>query len=134
VHQEGGHWRVDPDPVDVVPVLPGDIKAEDVVRAWVAGMQACDTRRAQALQLTPLLYGPIRLGNAPCTEHGAWNVGATDTFANAPDDGTYVAAFGPGIASWGRLVPVTGPRSSFFAAVGPLGDDWRVLGVLGGAR
>jgi hypothetical protein len=97
----------------------------------VTRVEACDEAGAGSLQLSPLLYGPIRLGNAPCAEHGTWKVGATDTFANAPDDGTYVAAFGPGIGSWGRLVPVTGPRSSFFAAVGPLGDDWRVLGVLG---
>jgi hypothetical protein len=132
VRLEAGRWRVEPDPVDAVPVLPGDTEAEDVVRAWVARVRACDTTRARSLQLSPLLYGPIRLGNAPCTEHGSWKVGAPTSFAAAPDDGTYIAAFGPGIASWGRLVPVTGPRSSFLAAVGPLGDDWRVLGVLGG--
>lgn len=130
VWREDSHWRVDPDPVNAVPVLPFDDKAEDVVRAWVTRVQACDEQGARAVQLSSLLYGPIQLGDAPCKERGSWQVGDTETFNVSPDDGAYVAAFGPGIGSWGRLVPVTGPRSHFLVAVGPLGDDWRVLGVL----
>jgi hypothetical protein len=93
-------------------------------------MQACDADGARDLQVGSLLYGPIDLGAAPCAEKGDWKVWETTRFDDAPDTGTYVAAFGPGISSWGRLVPVVGPQSSFFAAVGPVGDDWRVLGVL----
>lgn len=130
VWREDNHWRVDPEPVKAVPVLPLDQAAEDVVRGWVARMEACDDNGARTLQASPLLYGPIQLGRAPCKEPGAWKVGLTARFDAAPDNGAYVAAFGPGIGSWGRLVPVTGPRSHFFAAVGPLGDDWRVIGVL----
>ena len=130
VWREGDHWRVDPEPVKAVPVLPLDQAAEDVVRAWVARMEACDDGGARSLQLSSFLYGPIQLGQAPCKERGAWKVGLTARFDASPDNGTYVAAFGPGIGSWGRLVPVKGPRSQFFAAVGPLGDDWRVIGVL----
>ena len=130
VWRENDHWRVDPEPVKTVPVLPVDSGAEDVVRAWVARMEACDKDGARTLQLSSLLYGPIQLGQAPCKEQGAWQVGSTARFDAAPDNGTYVAAFGPGVGSWGRLVPVKGPRSHFFAAVGPLGDDWRVIGVL----
>ena len=130
VWRENDHWRVDPEPVKAVPVLPVDQAAQDVVRAWVARMEACDTGGARSLQLSSMLYGPIQLGQAPCKEQGAWQVGSTTRFDAAPDNGTYVAAFGPGVGSWGRLVPVKGPRSHFFAAVGPLGDDWRVLGVL----
>ena len=130
VWRENDHWRVDPEPVKAVPVLPVDQAAQDVVRAWVARVEACDTDGARSLQLSSLLYGPIQLGQAPCKEQGAWQVGATTRFDAAPDNGTYVAAFGPGVGSWGRLVPLTGPHSHFFAAVGPLGDDWRVLGVL----
>jgi hypothetical protein len=130
VWRENDHWRVDPEPVKTVPVLPVDSGAEDVVRAWVARMEACDKAGARTLQLSSLLYGPIQLGQAPCKEQGAWQVGTTARFDAAPDNGTYVAAFGPGVGSWGRLVPVKGPRSHFFAAVGPLGDDWRVIGVL----
>lgn len=130
VWREADRWRVDPEPVKAVPVLPLDQAAEDVVRAWVAQMEACDADGARALQVSSLLYGPIQLGQAPCKERGAWEVGFTTRFDASPDNGTYVAAFGPGIGSWGRLVPVKGPRSHFFAAVGPLGDEWRVIGVL----
>ena len=93
-------------------------------------VEACDTGGARTLQVSSLLYGPIRLGQAPCKERGSWEVGFTTRFDASPDNGTYVSAFGPGIGSWGRLVPVKGPRSHFFAAVGPLGDEWRVIGVL----
>jgi hypothetical protein len=130
VWREDNHWRVDPEPVKAVPVLPLDQTAEDVVRAWVARTEACDGNGARTLQVSSLLYGPIQLGQAPCKERGTWTVGFTTRFDAAPDNGAYVAAFGPGIGSWGRLVPVKGPRSHFFAAVGPLGDDWRVIGVL----
>jgi hypothetical protein len=130
VWREDDHWRVDPEPVKAVPVLPLDQAAEDVVRGWVAHMEACDESGARTLQVSSLLYGPIQLGRAPCKEPGAWKVGLTTRFDAAPDNGAYVAAFGPGIGSWGRLVPVKGPRSHFFAAVGPMGDDWRVIGVL----
>jgi hypothetical protein len=130
VWRENDHWRVDPEPVRAVPVLPLDQAAHDVVRAWVARMEACDDAGARTLQVSGLLYGPIQLGRSPCKEQGAWQVGDTTRFDAAPDNGTYVAAFGPGVGSWGRLVPVKGPRSHFFAAVGPLGDDWRVIGVL----
>jgi hypothetical protein len=40
-----------------------------------------------------------------------------------------VAAFGPEVGAWARLVPVQGPRSRFSVVVGPLGDAWRVLGT-----
>ena len=130
VWREDNGWRVDPDPVNAVPVLPFDHKAEDVVGAWVARLQACDEDAARGLQLSSLLYGPVQLGQAPCKERGPWQVGVTAKFDASPDNGTYLAAFGPGIGSWGRIVPVKGPRSHFFVAVGPLGDDWRVLGVL----
>jgi hypothetical protein len=130
VWREADRWRVEPDPVNVVAVLPPDDRARAVVGAWVSRLQACDEPAARGLQLGALLYGPVGPGNAPCREPGAWRVGTTTAFAAEADDGTYLAAFGPGIGSWGRLVPVEGRRSRFLVAVGPLGDDWRVLGVL----
>jgi hypothetical protein len=130
VWRENDHWRVDPDPIAANPILPLDEAAQTVVRSWVDRVRACDADGARALQLSSLLYGPISLGDAPCKERGEWKVWETTRFADAPDTGDYVAAFGPGISRWGRLVPVEGPRSSFLAAVGPLGDEWRVLGVL----
>jgi hypothetical protein len=45
------------------------------------------------------------------------------------DPQPYVASFGPEVAGWARLVPVQGPGTRFFAVVGPLGDNWRVVGT-----
>jgi hypothetical protein len=130
VWRENDRWRVDPDPVEAAPILPLDEAAQTVVRSWVERKQACDPDGARALQLSSLLYGPLALGDTPCKERGEWRVREATRLAEASDTGAYVAAFGPGVSSWARLVPVEGPRSRFFAAVGPLGDEWRVLGVL----
>ena len=45
---------------------------------------------------------------------------------------SFIAAFGPDLAEWARIVAVDGPRGAdggFFAVVAPVGDDWRVLGT-----
>ena len=55
VWRENDHWRVDPEPVKAVPVLPVDQAAQDVVRAWVARVEACDTGGARFL--TPFRWG-----------------------------------------------------------------------------
>ena len=54
---------------------------------------------------------------------------APEGFDAAVEPEAYVAAFGPEVGSWARLVPVQGPRSRFSVVVGPLGDAWRVLGT-----
>ena len=51
------------------------------------------------------------------------------TLDRAPDTQALVEAYGPDVGSWARLVPVRGPQSHFLAAVAPLGEHWRVIGV-----
>jgi len=45
-----------------------------------------------------------------------------------------LAAFGPDVNVWGRLVPVSGPGNKFLAAVAPMGDGWQVMGVAVGGQ
>jgi len=82
------------------------------------------------VQGAPDLIGPEDLVNAPCRERGSWSVGGPAvTLDRAPDVQTFVEAYGPDVGTWTRLVPVRGPGAHFLAAVAPLGDDWRVIGV-----
>jgi hypothetical protein len=126
---EGGGWRVAANPVAVRAELPGDQRAPDAVTAWVQRLVGCDRQGATALQVGADLYGPADLAEAPCRQRGRWTVGAPRGFDEAAEPEAYVAAFGPDVGAWARLVPVQGPGTRFHVVVGPLGDAWRVLGT-----
>jgi hypothetical protein len=126
---EGGGWRVAADPVSVRADLPSDRRAPDAVTAWVQRLVGCDRQGAAALQAAGELYGPADLAEAPCRLRGRWTVAGPQRFDQAAEPEAYVAAFGPEVGSWARLVPVQGPGTRFHVVVGPLGDAWRVLGT-----
>ena len=86
------------------------------------------------LQAAPHLYGPANLPARPCRERGRWTAGAALTLDHAADAQTLLAAFGSDVFTWGRLVPVQGPRSHFYAALAPIGEEWRVMGVTSDAE
>jgi hypothetical protein len=127
--RQGGRWRVAADPVSARADLPGDDRAPEAVTAWVERLLGCDRQGAAALQAGPELYGPADLAERPCQERGRWTVAAPEGFDAAVEPEAYVAAFGPDVGGWARLVPVQGPRTRFSVVVGPLGDAWRVLGT-----
>jgi hypothetical protein len=126
---EDGGWRVAADPVSVRADLPSDQRAPDAVTAWVQRLIGCDRQGAAALQAGAELYGPADLAEAPCKQRGRWTVAAPRRLEEAAEPEAYVAAFGPEVGSWARLVPVQGPDARFHVVVGPLGDAWRVLGT-----
>jgi hypothetical protein len=127
--RQDGRWRVAAEPVSVRAELPGDDRAPEAVTAWVQRLLACDRQGAAGLQAGAELYGPADLAELPCRERGRWTVAAPERFDAAVEPEAYVAAFGPEVGSWARLVPVQGPGARFSVVVGPLGDAWRVLGT-----
>jgi hypothetical protein len=127
--RQDGRWRVAADPVSVRADLPGDDRAPEAVTAWLQRLLACDRQGAAGLQAGAGLYGPADLAELPCRERGRWAVAAAEGFDAAVEPEAYVAAFGPEVGSWARLVPVQGPGTRFSVVVGPLGDAWRVLGT-----
>ena len=127
--RQDGRWRVAADPVSVRAGLPGDDRAPQTVSAWVERLLDCDRAGAAGLQAGAELYGPADLAERPCSERGRWTVTAAEGFDAAVEPEAYVAAFGPEVGAWARLVPVQGPRTRFSVVVGPLGDAWRVLGT-----
>ena len=127
--REENAWRVGAQPVRAVAVLPPDGDAAVAVSLWVARLQGCDGAGAAAHQAGSYLYGPADFVRAPCDIKGAWTVGAPVGLDRTPDPKDYLAAFGPGVGGWTRLVPVDGPGNRFFAVVAPMGDAWQVMGV-----
>jgi len=129
VERRGGLWRVGAEPASVVPILPAEAGATLTVTDWVGRLQACDRPAAASFQVGTYLYGPADYVRAPCEQKGAWTVGDPTGLDSAGDARDLVAAFGAGVGSWARLVPVEGPKSAFFAVVAPMGDAWQVVGV-----
>ena len=129
VRQDAGAWRVSADPVSFRPVLPDEAAATEVVQGWLGRLAACDMPAAADLQVTANLYGPASLVREPCESPGTWTAGSPAGLDRTPDPRAFLAAFGPEVGSWARLVPVQGPASRFLAAVAPLGDSWQVMGV-----
>jgi hypothetical protein len=127
--RQDGRWRVAADPVSVRADLPGDDRAPQAVSAWVERLLDCDRAGAAGLQAGAELYGPADLAERPCAERGRWTVAAPEGFDAAVEPEAYLAAFGPEVGAWARLVPVQGPGTRFSVVVGPLGDAWRVLGT-----
>ena len=127
--RQDGRWRVAADPVSVRADLPGDGRAPEAVTAWVKRLLACDRAGAAGLQAGADLYGPADLPELPCRQRGRWTVAAPEPFDAAVEPEAYVAAFGPEVGAWARLVPVRGPGTRFSVVVGPVGDAWRVLGT-----
>jgi len=131
VERRDGRWRVGAEPVSVVPILPAEAGASVAVTDWVARLRACDPGGAASLQVGSYLYGPSGFVGAPCAQQGTWAVGDPAGLDAAGDPRDLVAAFGPAVGSWARLVPVDGPGSRFYAVVAPMGDAWQVAGVAG---
>ena len=129
VRRENDAWRVSADPLAFHPVLPGDAAATAAVQGWVSLLAACDAPAAVALQVTPNLYGPATLARTPCETRGTWTAGEPTGLDRTPDPRAFLAAFGPEVGTWARLVPVRGPAGGFLAAVAPMGDGWQVMGV-----
>jgi len=129
VRREADAWRVSADPLTFRPVLPAEAAATSVVQGWVSLLAACDAPAAAKLQVTANLYGPAALVRAPCEARGTWTAGAPIGLDRTPDPRAFLAAFGPEVGTWARLVPVQGPGNRFLAAVAPMGDGWQVMGV-----
>ncbi|MGH9223903.1 MAG: hypothetical protein ACRD2W_09020, partial [Acidimicrobiales bacterium] len=123
-------WRLAAEPESTHLRLPPDGGAAATAREWIDATATCDAARARDLQAVDVLYGPADIVAAPCRRPASWAVGAPAPLSESPDTFALQAAFGSDVASWGRIVPVRAPGApSFFVALAPVGDHWRVMGV-----
>lgn len=123
--QEDGRWRVALGLSTQEPLYPPAAGAAEVARRWTEGRVACaDTGALEAdLAGTPALAEPL------CGASGDLRLGPPAPPGDLDDTGALVAAYGPELTSWARLVPVESPER-LTIALAPLGPDWRVIGVV----
>jgi hypothetical protein len=139
---EDGGWRVAWSDSRLLPVYPSDGSAPDVVRRWVERRQACASPDpgleyqggvlgasylAESLCLARAAGGPGR--PAPASAGDDVTVGRPTRLQADDDAAALLAAFGPQVAEWSRVVPVEGPVP-LQAVVAPWGSSWLVVGVL----
>lgn len=137
VQRTASGWRVlDGRPTAMEAELAPDAAAVAVAQRWIDGASRCD-KSVAGLQLVPQLLGKPELADAACKagRDATWRAeGAARPAADLPDLTPFVAAYGPSVGRWARGVVVhsdaaTTGSSEFTVLLGPLGQEWRVLGL-----
>ncbi|CAN5812782.1 hypothetical protein BH23ACT1_BH23ACT1_02340 [soil metagenome] len=123
---DGGSWGVDLLESMQEPLYPSDESAPAAVRAWAEGHQDCGTPRTWEGNL----QGSPALAERLCGVAGEVEVGPPLPLGPV-DAGPFLAAFGPAVGGWARIVAVTAPVE-LRAVVAPIGQEWLVIGVLPG--
>jgi hypothetical protein len=130
---EEGAWFVSLGDTVIQPIYPPEDQVPGVVREWAEARRAC----RKAPEYMGGLLGVPSLANALCGARGNITLGTVDRLADELDAAPFLAAFGPEVTSWARVVPLTSPVS-LQAVVAPVNDHWLVIGVvrkpLGGDR
>lgn len=127
---EDGGWRVvGGRPTDVRPILPSDALATSAAAAWLERVASCDTDGAVPLQLSANLSGAPGLRNTPCKSKGTWTAGKAFPVSELVNSTVFVSAYGSSVGRWARAVPAVG-NGRFTIVLAPLGDEWRVMGLV----
>ena len=130
----GSVWRVArPTPLRSEPLLPNDAGAVTTAQRWVDGAARCDAAITD-LQLERALLGAADRADLACRTKGAWRAvdGEVVPAAELADATSFVAAYGPSVGRWARAVPVSNGTERFLVVLGPVGQDWRVMGLASG--
>jgi hypothetical protein len=120
---EDGGWRVDFAESTLTPHYVDVGSASGAARRWVAGRGGCHARARAALLGTGLLADEL------CAARGPVRVGAPAALEPGESSDPFLAAYGPDVFSWARVVPVTTP-ARVGAVLAPLGPRWRVIGLV----
>jgi hypothetical protein len=124
--QEDGQWRVRFADSRLEPVYLDDATAAADTRAWVARRAGC--MPADEYDGGLLGAGAASLAEQLCGAAEPVAVGAVRALTISPDADPYIAAFGPEVLDWARVVPVSSPVE-LDVVVAPVGERWLVIGA-----
>jgi hypothetical protein len=124
--QEDDGWRVAFADSLIDPIYLSDATAATDVRAWVEERAGCDPQAASSAGL--LGPGAAGLVDRLCAAKGTIEVESPQPLQDTPDADPYVAAFGPDVLNWARVVRVAGP-AEVDVVVAPVGERWQVIGA-----
>ena len=129
VVKDGG-WRVvGGRATDVRPILPSDALATSAAAAWLEKVASCDAEGALPLQLSANLSGAPGFRDVPCKAKGTWTAGKAFPVSELVNSTVFVSAYGSSVGRWARAVPAVG-NGRFTIVLAPLGDEWRVMGLV----
>lgn len=123
--EEPAGWRVALTQSSIHPVYLDDNRAPTDVELWVAQSQSC----SPPIQWDQALLGFPTLADTLCGTNGPVEVGEVQPLTDAAESAPFLAAFGPEVGLWARVVAVDSP-APLRAVVAPIGDRWLVIGVL----
>ncbi|HEY8215695.1 MAG TPA: hypothetical protein VIH82_01075 [Acidimicrobiia bacterium] len=121
--REDGGWRVAFAESTLIPEYAPPDTAPAAASSWVADRRACRAHERAGLLTTG------RLTDQLCGGHGPTRVGAPVNLEPGTSSDRFLAAYGPDVFTWARVVPVTSP-ARVGAVLAPLGPRWRVIGLV----
>jgi hypothetical protein len=124
---DDGLWRVNATETANSPLYPAADGADVTARRWVDARVACE----DTADLEVRLIGTRALADRLCDEDQDDEVAIGDltSLSDSSETPALVSAFGPEVFSWARTVEVRA-ASPFTLVLGPVGDEWKVVGVL----
>jgi len=123
VRAEDAGWRVDFTESTLTPQYLAADEAPAAARAWVADRVGCRPRARAGL------LGIGRFADELCAARGSVQVGPPGALEPVESSDSFLAAYGPDVFTWARVVPVTSPARAG-AVLAPLGSRWRVIGLV----
>lgn len=120
-------WGVAFDDSDREPLYPPESRAPSAVASWVSSRQSCEQPAER--EFDGRLLGPGDARERLCGTSGEVEVGGVGAFRQASSSGGYLAAYGEGVTSWARIVPVAEPVE-MDVVVAPVADEWTVIGTV----
>lgn len=127
--REGGEWKVAASPRAVEAWYPPESGARRTALRWLDAARSCHTTSLAPLQAPIGLIGSPYWAALPCKERGHWTAGPIEQ-VDGQGVQPLVNAYGADVYDWARIVSIRGPKRSFSIALAPIGEAWRVMGVL----
>jgi hypothetical protein len=125
VEEVDGEWRVAYRQSTLEPRYPDDGDVDEAALEWANGRQACDPGVREHGQL----LGVPAIAQALCGSSGEIRASTAEDLVEGADASPFVAAYGPDVFDWARVVPLSGPVP-LGAVLGPVDDRWTVIGVI----
>ncbi len=124
---ERDSWRVAMHRSEVAFVYLSDASLSDAAQTWVRARQACKVD--QQWRSTMYGEGAEFHAKALCKRRGNIEVSTPQALSDRSDTEAFIAAFGPKVGLWARVVSVGAP-AEFDLVLAPVDQQWLVVGVL----
>ncbi len=124
---EDGAWLISLGESRITPRYPSDQEAAGAAESWAVARQQCPIDSEEM----PDLVGPLGLEDDLCGRNEPVRVSGVSLLEDPVEAAPFVDAYGPEVVDWARVVAILAPVE-MTAVLAPIGEEWVVIGVLGG--